>query len=79
MRRSIGKLLALMAFSALAQPSLKSDTYIISNPYAGIIGPNYIGGSRSFASGSPYYFPRKHTVETYRSQQRKAKQRKKQH
>jgi len=45
------------------------------SPSPSISGSFCIGGSRSFAPGNPYYSPRYHTVETYRSQQRAAKRR----
>lgn len=73
MRRGIlGAVLGMMAFLTMPKGNgLTSDSFAPTAPF----GAFTIGGSRSLAPGSPMYFPRYHTKETYRSQQRKAKAR----
>jgi hypothetical protein len=65
--------LATMAMAAIAKTQkneLLDNSIPISNRYE-IIGENRIYQT------SPIYFPNKHTVDSYRGQQRKAKQRRK--
>ncbi len=67
---SFGALMGIMAMAFISQQS-GFVPVMPSTPF----GSFNVGGSRSLAPGSPMYFPRKHTVETYRSQQRRAKRR----
>jgi len=71
MRRGIlGAVLGMMSIAIM--PS--NQPFLVGAPTTPF-GAFTIGGSRSLAPGSPMYFPRYHTKETYRSQQRKAKAR----
>jgi hypothetical protein len=71
MRRGIlGAMIGMIAMATMPN----NQPYLITSPYSPF-GSFNVGGSRSLAPGSPMYFPRKHTVETYRSQQRRAKRR----
>ena len=73
MARGFSRYLAL-AFAAIALGGQKTLT---ANDRSDFFGSTVIGGSRSLAGGNPYFFTRRHTKQTYRSQQRLAKKRKK--
>ena len=71
-------LLAGLAAMMAASDTKGSDTYLITNPYAGL--EQYGSGSGAAANhwySSPIFIPYKHIKQTYRSQQRAAKQRRK--
>jgi len=72
--RSAGRIGLIFSLMAAAFSIGNGPIMITPSPDAGF-GSFSVGGSKSFAPGSPMYFPRKHTVETYRSQQRAAKRR----
>jgi len=76
MRKHIGMFLGLAAMMAASEP--KGDTYMYSNPYAdlGQYGSG-TGAGMFFGYTSPIYIPYKHPIQTYRSQQRAAKKRRK--
>lgn len=80
MRKHIGMFLGLAAMMA-AQDAQSSESYIrFTNPYAdlGMYGSG-TGAGMFFGYTSPIYIPYKHIKQTYRSQQRAAKQRRKSH
>jgi hypothetical protein len=78
MRKHIGMFLGIAAMMA-AQDSQSGESYIkITNPYAdlGQYGSG-TGAGMFFGYTSPIYIPYKHPIQTYRSQQRAAKKRRK--
>jgi hypothetical protein len=77
MRKHIGFFLGIAAMMA-ASGAQGSDTYKFTNPYAdlGQYGSG-TGAGMFFGYTSPIYIPYKHPIQTYRSQQRAAKKRRK--
>ena len=73
MKKNIG----LLFLGLAAMFDYQTKSFIIDNKPQ-LTGAQYIGNGGTLAFGQPIFFPKKHTKQTYRSQQRAAKQRRKQ-
>lgn len=63
----------LLATMAMAAAAMSANTESKITPNDLVVGST---GYNPIYSTNPIFFPKKHTVESYRSQQRKAKKRK---
>jgi len=61
--------------TALAGSLSEPITMTIENPMKGLLDKFMFGGGRKSYGSNPIFIPRKHTKQTYRSQQRAAKKR----
>ena len=69
------KSVLLAATMAIAASAMSSGTNV-ETPSANNLGMGSTGYNPTYAT-NPIYFPKKHTIESYRSQQRAAKKRRK--